>query len=74
LFLSGYGQTYRTKQKIGRKLNKKKSLLMESAETTNATLIFVNFQISQKIGDLPRMMERPQSKYGFGGAGKTARK
>jgi hypothetical protein len=55
-------------------LNKKKSVLMESAETTNATLIFVNFQISQKIGDLPRMMERPQSKYGFGGAGKTARK
>jgi hypothetical protein len=74
LFLSGYGQTYITKQKIGRKLNKKKSILMESAETANATLIFVNFQISQKIGDLPRMMERPQSKDGFGGAGKTARK
>ncbi|EFX66362.1 hypothetical protein DAPPUDRAFT_263295 [Daphnia pulex] len=29
--------------------------------------------ISQKIGDLPRMMERPQSKDGFGGAGKTAK-
>jgi hypothetical protein len=47
---------------------------MESAKKANATFIFVYFQISQKIGDLPRKMERPQSKDGFGGAGKTARK
>jgi hypothetical protein len=40
---------------------------MESAETANATLIFVYFQISLKIGDLPRMMERPQSKDFMGG-------
>ncbi|EFX61208.1 hypothetical protein DAPPUDRAFT_274418 [Daphnia pulex] len=44
------------------------------ANLPTVEIVITRSMISQKIGDIPRKMERPQSKDGFGGAGKTARK